>query len=189
MARPGKVTYETVSQIEHWLQQGLDAKEIAIKIGCTIGTLRVRCSHLGVSLRRRGNAPRNAVGEQRPLPTASDNRIVQRVVAAVLERLQAGEGKRIGEATSVVEALSAEPHHFSQCNNFMPPNSPNSSTVRDGVQAERFEEVVVMLPEGTAQQLRTRAIGKGVSGAMFASTLLQTVVRDDLFNAVLDETS
>jgi hypothetical protein len=189
MARPGKVTSESVPQIEHWLQQGLEAKEIARKIGCTIGTLRVRCSHLGISLRRRGNARRNTVEEQRPVATASENRIVQRVIAAVLEQLQAREGKRIEEASSIVEALSVAPHHFSPCNNFTPLNSPHPSKARDGVHAERFEKIVIMLPEGTAQELRTRAVVKGVSGAMFASTLLQTVVQDDLFNAVLDETA
>jgi hypothetical protein len=188
MARPGKVTSEIIPQIEHWLQQGLEAKEIARKIGCTIGTLRVRCSHLGISLRRRGNARRNAVGEQRPNATASENRIVQRVVAAVLEELQAREGKRIREAPSVVEAPSVAPHHFSPCNNFKPLNSPHPSRAGNGVQAERFEEIVIMLPEGTAQQLRTRGVAKGISGAMIASTLLQTVVQDNLFEAVLDET-
>jgi hypothetical protein len=106
----------------------------------------------------------------------------------VLEELQAREGKRIEEAPSVVEALSVAPHNFSPCNNSMPLNSPHPSRARDGVQAKRFEEIVIMLPEGTAQQLRTRAVVKGVSDAMFASTLLQTVVQDDLFNAVLDET-
>lgn len=34
------------------IDQGLSDVEIASKIGCTVGTLRVRCSQLKVSLRR-----------------------------------------------------------------------------------------------------------------------------------------
>jgi hypothetical protein len=42
-----------VDQIPCWLDSGLTSAEIAEKIGCKLGTLRVRCSQLGISLRRR----------------------------------------------------------------------------------------------------------------------------------------
>jgi hypothetical protein len=39
--------------------EGVAPAEIAIKIGCTLGTLRVKCSQSGISLRRRNpEAPR-----------------------------------------------------------------------------------------------------------------------------------
>jgi hypothetical protein len=191
MPRPGKITPATVPQIGIWLEQGFDAKEIAAKLGCTIGTLRVRCSHLGVSLRRRGTPPRKvAEGAERPTAAAWEERIVQRAVDAVLNEIQARDANRTGEGYPVVEAPSLEPHHFSLCRNSLPRNKPHSSPrAPKSVRAERLEHVVITLPEGAAQQLTARAVAKGVSGAMFASTLLQTVVQDDLFEAVLDESA
>jgi hypothetical protein len=40
------------SQIRSMLAQGTGPAEIAQKIGCTLGTLRVKCSLSGISLRR-----------------------------------------------------------------------------------------------------------------------------------------
>jgi hypothetical protein len=48
-----KFTPTAIMQIQRWLGEGLSADEIAARIGCTIGTLRVRCSQLGISLRCR----------------------------------------------------------------------------------------------------------------------------------------
>jgi hypothetical protein len=39
-------------EISTLVAQGLSAAEIAEKLGCSIGTLRVKCSHHGISLRR-----------------------------------------------------------------------------------------------------------------------------------------
>ena len=53
-----KFTPTTVVQIQCWLDEGLSAEQIAQRVGCTIGTLRVRCSQLGISLRcRKPHAP------------------------------------------------------------------------------------------------------------------------------------
>jgi hypothetical protein len=40
------------AQIRVLIDQGLSDLEIANRIGCTVGTLRVRCSQLKISLRR-----------------------------------------------------------------------------------------------------------------------------------------
>jgi hypothetical protein len=56
-----------MSQIPDWVQQGLSAEEIAGKIGCTLGTLRVRCSQLGISLRK----PSNGQQSDRPWESKS----------------------------------------------------------------------------------------------------------------------
>ena len=40
--------------------QGLSAAEIADKLGCAEGSLRVRCSQLKISLKRQGNAQPDA---------------------------------------------------------------------------------------------------------------------------------
>lgn len=45
------------SKIESLVVQGFRAAEIAEKIGCKLGTLRVKCSQNGISLRRRNASP------------------------------------------------------------------------------------------------------------------------------------
>jgi hypothetical protein len=40
------------SQIENFVAHGLGAAEIAARVGCKLGTLRVKCSQHGISLRR-----------------------------------------------------------------------------------------------------------------------------------------
>jgi len=53
-----KFTPTAIVQIERWLDEGLSVDQIAQRIGCTVGTLRVRCSHLRISLRcRKQNSP------------------------------------------------------------------------------------------------------------------------------------
>ena len=48
-----KFTPTTIVQIPRWLDEGLSADQIAARIGCTVGTLKVKCSKLGISLRCR----------------------------------------------------------------------------------------------------------------------------------------
>src|SRR5262249_11450739 len=47
------LTDRVLAQIPQWIRdEGLGPAEIAEKIGCTVGTLRVRCSNYGISLRQ-----------------------------------------------------------------------------------------------------------------------------------------
>ena len=61
MARRKVVTADVVNQIEAWVDSGLSAVAIAEKIGCTLGTLRVRCSQFHISLRRKTRAVRRGL--------------------------------------------------------------------------------------------------------------------------------
>jgi len=54
MGRPVIFTRAVIRQIAPWVHDGARPAEIAQRIGCTVGTLRVRCSQLGISLRRPG---------------------------------------------------------------------------------------------------------------------------------------
>jgi len=47
-----KVPLAAFRDIPTFLEQGLSIAEIASRIGCTVGTLRVKCSKLGISLSR-----------------------------------------------------------------------------------------------------------------------------------------
>ena len=45
------LTKDVMAGIPVLVQQGLDAEAIAARLGCTAGTLKVRCSQRGISLR------------------------------------------------------------------------------------------------------------------------------------------
>jgi hypothetical protein len=53
MPRPTILTQAALARVASLVNQGRSAAEIADEIGCTLGTLRVRCSQLGISLRPR----------------------------------------------------------------------------------------------------------------------------------------
>jgi hypothetical protein len=50
--RQTKFTPERIRQIKNLVEQGTSREKIAELIGCTVGSLQVTCSRLGVSLRR-----------------------------------------------------------------------------------------------------------------------------------------
>jgi Helix-turn-helix domain of resolvase len=54
MSRPTILTEAALAQVKTLIKQGMSAAEIAREIGCTLGTLRVRCCQFGISLRRVG---------------------------------------------------------------------------------------------------------------------------------------
>src|SRR5438132_4555651 len=50
--RPTKFTPERIQQIKELIAGGASCEEIAALVGVTVGTLKVTCSRLGISLRR-----------------------------------------------------------------------------------------------------------------------------------------
>jgi len=65
-----KITAAALNRIPHFLDQGLGAAEIAHTIGCTVGTLRVKCSQLRISLRQRRPKSSIAPNPDRTKPLA-----------------------------------------------------------------------------------------------------------------------
>jgi hypothetical protein len=53
MPRPTILTQAAPARVVSLVDGGRSAAEIASELGCTLGTLRVRCSQHGISLRRR----------------------------------------------------------------------------------------------------------------------------------------
>jgi DNA invertase Pin-like site-specific DNA recombinase len=49
MSRESKFTPEVFDEIRSLVAQGRSRAEIASNVGCTVGTLRVRCSQQGIS--------------------------------------------------------------------------------------------------------------------------------------------
>src|SRR6476620_7539687 len=52
MPRPTILTAAALARVSSLVDQGLSAAQIADQMGCTLGTLRVKCSQAGISLRR-----------------------------------------------------------------------------------------------------------------------------------------
>jgi hypothetical protein len=50
--RTTKFTPERIQQIKDLIARGVSCEEIAAIVGVTVGTLKVTCSRLGISLRR-----------------------------------------------------------------------------------------------------------------------------------------
>jgi hypothetical protein len=100
-------------QVRSLVDQGFSAVEIAEKLGCTLGTLRVKCSQSGISLRR-WNA--------------------------------------------------------------------SAATSKSNLQ----KRLMIRIPENVALGLQQQADKKGVSQADLVLALLDAIVRDNLYEAVLD---
>ena len=63
-------------------------------------------------------------------------------------------------------------------------------TARTGINAADEEEhLVIRMAPPTIDLLRSRATQKGISDCALAGMLLEIIVRDDLYEAVLDEDS
>ena len=65
MSRPTILTQAVLARVANLVDNGRSAAEIASEIGCTLGTLRVRCSQHGISLRR-------GTGNREGLPSVED---------------------------------------------------------------------------------------------------------------------
>jgi hypothetical protein len=50
--RPSKFTPERIQEIKDLVARGVSSEEIAFLVGVTVGTLKVTCSRLGISLRK-----------------------------------------------------------------------------------------------------------------------------------------
>jgi transposase-like protein len=61
MARPTILTPAALARVASLVEHGRSAAEIASEIGCTLGTLRVRCCQHRISLRRRGRGSREGI--------------------------------------------------------------------------------------------------------------------------------
>jgi hypothetical protein len=78
MPRPTILTQAALAHVTSLVDQGLNAAEIATEIGCTLGTLRVRCSHFKISLRRRATGRREgAVTAMDLVPSTEANNVAR----------------------------------------------------------------------------------------------------------------
>jgi hypothetical protein len=146
------VTPAVIDQIELWVNDGFSAAAIAEKVGCTLGTLRVRCSQFGISLRRKKG-----------------------LVAAVECPDAPAEYPQGGPSSSGGKRAAT------------PPRMVTARTDIDA--ADEEQHLVIRMASPTLHLLRSRAAQKGISDCALAGMLLEIIVRDDLYEAVLDEAS
>src|SRR5437868_5153540 len=151
MSRTRMFTSDVIARILDWRDRGLGVSEIADKIGCTSGTLRVRCSQLGISLRgpaRLRTSPTLVCSAKHdPVRTKVPTEPVVRP-SAITSRLK----------------LSSQ-------------SGSRSAQI----------EIKLLLSEIVMEQLRHRAALMGVDEVTLAAMLLDTIVSDDLFGAILQD--
>ena len=73
MPRPTILTQAALARVVSLIAHGRSATEIAREMGCTLGTLRVRCSQNRISLRRAKGSPEDEVTAMKPVPSAKAN--------------------------------------------------------------------------------------------------------------------
>lgn len=101
-------TGSVMTQIPRWVGQQLTAPDIARKIGCTVGTLRVRCSQAGISVKPVGKTISIEPG-QKVLSIRSHSCQLECLPSQVRDRLRARAAlKGISEFTlftSLIETI------------------------------------------------------------------------------------
>src|SRR6516225_3440566 len=101
MPRPIILTQAALARVASLVDEGRSAAEIASEMGCTLGTLRVRCSQHGISLRRRATRSREETMTAMDLvPSAAANAVVQRKSVAGVHAVE--------QSRAVVSESSAE---------------------------------------------------------------------------------
>ena len=103
MPKPTILTKAALDRVTSLVDQGRSAAEIAYELGCTLGTLRVRCSQHRISLRRR------AGGSFKETLTAID--LVAGPDANPVGRSKSGDrGYRVEQGRPIAGEASAEVH-------------------------------------------------------------------------------
>jgi len=109
MPRPTIFTQAALASITSLVDQGRSAVEIASELGCTLGTLRVRCSQHGISLRRRATSSREEATTAIDLvPSAEGNPVARRKSidrVYMVEQREAVVGESSAEARIELQVL------------------------------------------------------------------------------------
>jgi len=144
MPRPTILTQAALARVASLVEQGRSAVEIANEMGCTLGTLRVRCSQRRISLRR--------PHERREKTLIATNLV------------------RSGQANAVCRS---DDRNYTVSGR----RSPSGGS---------YTKLKLLLPQITTKQLQQRGALQGVSGSTLAAELLVRIVRDGLYDALLD---
>jgi DNA-binding CsgD family transcriptional regulator len=196
------------TKIPALLANGLSAAEIADELGCTEGSLRVRCSQLKISLRQVPVQPVQhgmsmSAGVKSPVspPAGSRRRRPSKIdpkrIPLLLDRgltsaeIAAEFGCTLGTLRVKCSRLRISLRQPRKAPDQMHSKGRQPSTdVTSHKAAASLRpgngNLDVALPASTIGELRQRAAAMGVSTATLAASLLETISRDCLYSAVLD---
>ena len=83
-------TDTVLAQIPRWMrEEGLGPSELAARIGCTVGSLRVACSRYGLGLRRHSHKPRSREHYYNQAPQLDPAEFVLALAEEIRDRLRA----------------------------------------------------------------------------------------------------
>ena len=146
--------------VRQWVAENVPAPEIAARIGCTLSTLKVKCSHYRISLRTPN-------WKERSRATREANYTAEEMAAKLVERNALPKNAPIARAVPVVA----------------PPLAPEPKPTKT---RETFKmESSLAISRVAMSLLRQYAEAQGKSDAQLASELLETIAKDGLFDMVL----
>jgi hypothetical protein len=194
------------TKIPALLANGLSAAEIADELGCTEGSLRVRCSQLKISLRQvpvhveqHGMSMSIAVKSPVSLPAGSRRRRPSKIDTKRIPLLLDGgltSAEIAAEFGCTLGTLRVKCSRL-RISLRQPRKAPGQMHSKDQPSADIMSHKAtslrpgnrsldVALPVSTIGELRQRAAAMGISTATLAASLLETISRDCLYSAVLD---
>jgi hypothetical protein len=162
MPRAKILTPTVWKQIQVSVDRGLSASEIAEAVGCTLGTLRVNCSHMKISLRQRNCSDH--------VSTFSRN--------SAHKRKQASAGVKI-RSGKIIDSRKSK--------NLLPDERSSNKSHHGAAFDKDRSSFSLLLPRITINQIQQQAALAGIRGMTLAARLLEIVARDNLYDAVLDE--
>jgi hypothetical protein len=172
--RPIKFTRETVQQIRNLVEQGKSREEIAELIGVTVDSLQVTCSRLGLSLRRpvfntQAGLLRGVSHFNNGAPDRDGG-----FSRATKEQHQSGPGTQAQSTTSGQER----------------PHKMDSASLALRMQYRGSERITELpLTHDTVSCLAFEAQFRGMSMGKLVSELIIAMIKEDLFQQVLEQDS
>jgi len=178
-----KFTPERLQQIRNLVERGKSREEIAELIGVTVGSLQVTCSRLGISLRR--VVFNNGMGLLRRGGRPSDNGTSTYTASrrgGVLLPPISGQPQQNSQSGPVEQPQATTPHE------------ERARTDETGLALRmkyRGDERTSELPhtQDMVRQLALEAQFRDMSMGRFVGELITAMVREDLFQRLLDPNS
>ena len=178
-----KFTPERLQQIRNLVERGKSREEIAELIGVTVGSLQVTCSRLGLSLRR--VVFNNGMGLLRRGGRPSDNGTSTYTASrrgGVLLPPISGQPQQNSQSGPVEQPQATTPHE------------ERARTDETGLALRmkyRGDERTSELPltQDMVRQLALEAQFRDMSMGRFVGELITAMVREDLFQRLLDPNS
>lgn len=176
----GKIyTPATIAEIVRRASDGAGARAIANDLGLKVTSLRVKCSQLGISLRKCRASRAAALEEQAASssPPASGAGATHQVSSS---RPSYATHAHFANGALPLAAVSATPAR--------PKPAVAQARTNISFNTERTDvPLVVVVPRHTILQMRQWGAAKGMTAEELAAELLKVIAAEGLYKAILDE--